>query len=189
MKIHLYTIDFESPRWLRKAIAYVVPIALVCGAGVAYANVKHTFQPNEVLKAADLNANFEDLDGRLDALKARVDDIDNGLSTGCGPKSALAGLAGGAPVCRPANDIVAVYAEVSGSNGGASAPVPCPAGYTMVATALVHDQRTQSGINGWNNGGVASCPSVNNAVTAQLTQYAGGSATTYISCFGICVRD
>jgi hypothetical protein len=72
MKINVYTVDFETPRWLRKAIACVVPIGLVCGASVAYANVKHTFQANEVLKATDLNDNFTDLDKRVTALEAKA---------------------------------------------------------------------------------------------------------------------
>lgn len=189
MKINVYTVDFETPSWLRRAIAYVVPVALLCGAGVAYAGVKHSFQSNEVLKAADLNENFADQDARLGALEAQVKDIGAGLSTGCGPKSALAGLSGAAPVCRPANDVVAVHAEYSGTNGGSGTAVPCPTGYTLIAAAQDIDQRTQAGINGWNNGGTVSCAIENNAVVAQLGQYAGGTDQTYVSCYGICVRD
>jgi hypothetical protein len=72
MKIRVYTVDFETPRWLRKAIAHVVPLALVCAAGVAWAKVPKVFQANEVLTAADLNANFEHLDGRIGAIGESV---------------------------------------------------------------------------------------------------------------------
>ncbi|MFO0755802.1 MAG: hypothetical protein U0359_04895 [Byssovorax sp.] len=70
MKINVYTFDFETPRWLRKTIAYAAPIALVCGIGIAYADVPHHFQSGEVLKAADLEADFKNVDDRLGALEA-----------------------------------------------------------------------------------------------------------------------
>lgn len=59
----------------------------------------------------------------------------------------------------------------------------------MIAVAQDADRRTQSGINGWNNGGVVSCLMANNAVHASIGQYTNGSAQTYVSCYGICVRD
>ncbi|MBI4954635.1 MAG: hypothetical protein HY908_21600 [Myxococcales bacterium] len=66
MRIKVYALDFETPRWLRRTLAYALPFALVCGVGVVYASVPHTFTAGETLTAADLNANFVALDGRID---------------------------------------------------------------------------------------------------------------------------
>jgi hypothetical protein len=82
MKINVYTIDLETPRWLRKAIAYVAPVVLVCGAGIAYAKVPHTFQSHQVLTASDLNDNFNNFDSRVSALEAAPSVLTAGSTAG-----------------------------------------------------------------------------------------------------------
>jgi formylglycine-generating enzyme required for sulfatase activity len=74
MKIKIMVIDFEVPaRIKRRALAVGIPVAILAGAGaVAYADVKHTFKSGDVLKAADLNENFDELDQRIAALEQGV---------------------------------------------------------------------------------------------------------------------
>lgn len=52
----------------------------------------------------------------------------------------------------PANDIVGITAEVVGCEGGTTT-VACPSGYALVAAAVGTDQRTDSGMSGWADGG------------------------------------
>jgi hypothetical protein len=55
MKIKVMVIDFETPRWLRKTIAYAVPmIGVLVAAGLAFA-APHQWNTNDPLKASDLN--------------------------------------------------------------------------------------------------------------------------------------
>jgi microcystin-dependent protein len=68
MKINVYTIDIQLPRWLRKTLSYAaVPAVVLAGIGIAYATVPVTFVAQTPLKAADLNSNFTSLDTRVTA--------------------------------------------------------------------------------------------------------------------------
>ena len=55
MKIKIIVLDFETPKWLRKAIAYGAPIVgVLVVAGIALA-APHTWNTNDPLTAVDLN--------------------------------------------------------------------------------------------------------------------------------------
>jgi hypothetical protein len=70
MKLKVYVIDFETPRWLRKLVAYAVPALMVSGVGVAMAlPVDFTAKGGQALKAADLASNFTSLDARVGTLE------------------------------------------------------------------------------------------------------------------------
>lgn len=70
MKIKLVVIDLElSTRAKRIAAAMAIPLLVLGGAAVAYANVQHTWSDGETLTAADLNGSFEGLDKRITALE------------------------------------------------------------------------------------------------------------------------
>src|SRR5579864_824712 len=63
------TIELACPRWLKVAAKIAVPLAMIGTTGMALAGPT-VFTAGETLKAADLNANFSDLDGRVTALEA-----------------------------------------------------------------------------------------------------------------------
>lgn len=55
MKIKIIVLDFETPKWLRKAIAYGAPIVgVLVVAGIALA-APHQWKTNDPLAATDLN--------------------------------------------------------------------------------------------------------------------------------------
>jgi len=189
MKLKLVVVDLELSRRQRMLGAAGLGAAILMVGAVAVADVPNTFVAGDTLTAAGLNENFGSLDTRITALESQTESTTAALATGCGPKSALASVTDGEPVCTPANDVVAVRAEVTGSNGGSSAAVPCPAGYTLIAVAQDIDQRTQSGINGWDLGGTTHCGISGNSVVASIGQYANGTSQTLFSCYGVCVRD
>jgi hypothetical protein len=55
MKIRVLAIDFETPRWLRRVAAYVVPFVLVAGAVSAVVAAPQQWKANDPLTATDLN--------------------------------------------------------------------------------------------------------------------------------------
>jgi len=61
-------IDLSSPRWLRRVLLLGVPVAAMAITSVAV-GVPKQFTAGETLKAADLNANFNDVDARLTTLE------------------------------------------------------------------------------------------------------------------------
>ncbi len=66
MQIKMVVIDFEIPaRIKRRVLAIGIPLAILAGAAVAYTNVPKTWMKGEALTAADLNANFSDIDTRI----------------------------------------------------------------------------------------------------------------------------
>jgi hypothetical protein len=66
MKFKLFVIDLElSARAKRIAAAVVVPLLVLGGGAVAYANVPHSWADGDTLSAADLNGNFSALDQRV----------------------------------------------------------------------------------------------------------------------------
>jgi hypothetical protein len=56
MKVKVYVIQFEPPRWVRRLALLGLPIAVLGIATVVLATPPHTFQTGEVLKATDLNS-------------------------------------------------------------------------------------------------------------------------------------
>ena len=71
MKLKLVVVDLElSKRAKRIAVAALVPVLVIAGGAIAYANVPHSFKDGDVLNAADLNGNFDALDQRITKLEA-----------------------------------------------------------------------------------------------------------------------
>jgi hypothetical protein len=71
VKITFVTVNFEdSARTKRVLLRVGLPAALLLAiGGVAYASLPHTFVSGESLTAANLNANFDNLDTRVTALE------------------------------------------------------------------------------------------------------------------------
>jgi len=104
MKLKVYVVDFETPRWVRRVVAYVAPAVLVLGvAAIALAGNLVTWTDGQPLKSADLNNNFTYLEGQITALQtaqAAAQAVltqataDGGYSLGatfCGATAATAG--------------------------------------------------------------------------------------------------
>jgi microcystin-dependent protein len=73
MKVQV-VIDWEmTPRAKRWALRLGIPAAVLAGvSAIAYASVPVAFTANSPLRAADLNADFTSLDGRVTALEAAL---------------------------------------------------------------------------------------------------------------------
>src|SRR5262249_8654816 len=56
MKIKVYVVDFETPKWVRKSLAYGLPILVILGVATAVVAMPHTFNTLETLSADNLNA-------------------------------------------------------------------------------------------------------------------------------------
>ncbi|HEY2407345.1 MAG TPA: hypothetical protein VGI10_15145 [Polyangiaceae bacterium] len=72
MEIKIYTLKLSPPRWLRNTIFYaVLPIGALLGAAVTVraAVTLTTFTSNTPIKAADVNANFTNLNTAITALQ------------------------------------------------------------------------------------------------------------------------
>jgi hypothetical protein len=70
MRIKIVVIDLEiPPRVKRWALRLAIPAVILGLAGVAFASLPHTFASGEVLTAASLNADFQNLDGRVSTLE------------------------------------------------------------------------------------------------------------------------
>jgi hypothetical protein len=70
MKLKLVVIDLElSKRAKRVAAAVLVPVVVLAGGAIAYANVPHTWNDGDTLDATDLNGNFADHEGRISKLE------------------------------------------------------------------------------------------------------------------------
>lgn len=72
MKVRIVTVDLELTSRQRRIGTLAMVVAVAAGASVAIAMVPKQFAAGEVLKAADLNANFTDLDTRVTALEAKT---------------------------------------------------------------------------------------------------------------------
>ena len=81
MKVSI-EISFECPTWLKKAVRVAVPVGVFTFASVAFAGVPNTFTSGETLTAADLNANFTALDGRVTTLEAAPPILSLGSAAG-----------------------------------------------------------------------------------------------------------
>jgi formylglycine-generating enzyme required for sulfatase activity len=70
MKLKLVVMDLElSKRAKRIAAGVLVPVLVIAGGAIAYANVPHTWKDGDTLNATDLNGNFSAVDQRLLALE------------------------------------------------------------------------------------------------------------------------
>lgn len=72
MKLKLVVVDLELTRRQKRIGAGGLAVALALVCGVAFGDVPKTFASGEILRAADLNANFDDLDSRLTAAEAQT---------------------------------------------------------------------------------------------------------------------
>jgi hypothetical protein len=72
MKLKLMVVDLElSKRAKRIAAAVLVPVLVVAGGAVAYADMLHVWNQGDTLNANDLNSNFADLNGRVSTLETK----------------------------------------------------------------------------------------------------------------------
>jgi hypothetical protein len=80
MKLKVYVIDFETPRWLRKLAAWVAPMCFVLGGGVVLAAppTLHTWAPSDPLKSTDLNGNFTAMSTYAGGLETRIGAMESG---------------------------------------------------------------------------------------------------------------
>ncbi|HEY4158387.1 MAG TPA: hypothetical protein VGM29_09825 [Polyangiaceae bacterium] len=72
MEIKIYTLKLSPPRWLRNTLVYaVLPVGALLGAAVTVraAVTLTTFTSNTPIKAADVNANFTNLNTAITALQ------------------------------------------------------------------------------------------------------------------------
>jgi hypothetical protein len=180
-------ITIEIGKREKQILATAIGLTVAMLASLSLADVPKTFSSGELLLASDLNENFVAIDQRIAMIEGQINGVNTALSTGCDAKSAISSVADGVAECVPSNDIVGIVANLTGSNGG-SALASCPDGYSLVATSIFQDQRTQSGTSGWNNGGTVSCGLVDGQLSANLLNYESGSINTVVSCYGICVR-
>jgi len=87
LKLKMVVIDIELTRRQKRAAALALLTAVVLASGAALAAPK-TFVAGEVLKSADLNANFESLDARANAIE---DTIADGVPLAAEAQGAAAG--------------------------------------------------------------------------------------------------
>jgi hypothetical protein len=82
MKIKMVVVDLElSSRAKRVVAAVAVPLLVMGGSAVAYANVPHSWEDGHTLKAVELNANFDALDQRASKLENNVVALEAKAST------------------------------------------------------------------------------------------------------------
>lgn len=70
MKLKMVVVDLELTRNQKRVSAALACVALAAGTSMAFAEVPVTFTAGDVLTAASLNQNFQDLDGRLTTVEA-----------------------------------------------------------------------------------------------------------------------
>ena len=130
MRIKVYVVDFDPPRWAKKLGAYVIlPAAIIGGASaVVWADVQPLpqFVATTKLKADDLNTNFEtlrvainDVDGRLAALET-APSVPTGTIVAYGKGTAPSGWVNcdGQQYNGLAAEYAALYAVIGTSFGG-----------------------------------------------------------------------
>jgi hypothetical protein len=80
MKLKISVVNWEIlPRMKRCALRLGIPAAIVVGVGaIAYASVPVSFTPHSPLTAAELNANFTSLDGRVTTLETASPAVPSG---------------------------------------------------------------------------------------------------------------
>jgi hypothetical protein len=94
MKIKMIVVDLElSTRAKRIAAAAAIPLLVLGGGAVAYANVPHTWKDGDVLRAEDLNEDFEAHERQVSAVESHIT-LDGGYelaATYCGRTPSTAG--------------------------------------------------------------------------------------------------
>jgi formylglycine-generating enzyme required for sulfatase activity len=99
MKIKMVIVDLElSKREKRIVAGALVPVLLLLGGAIAKANVPHTWNKGDTLRAADLNEDFSALDQRLTALEQ----VDPPCPRGYAQDTSVAGIV----LCRSGVDEV-----------------------------------------------------------------------------------
>jgi hypothetical protein len=168
MKLKMVIVDLEIPPRVKKwGLRIGIPALVLSVAAVAFAAPLHTWSTGDTLQASDLNGNFDNLQGQITTLQTEVAALQD---------------AG-----KPVSAVVAITATVTGTNGG-TATATCPAGYTLIGAGIADDLRSQSGTNGWTNGGIIQCEiSGGNQLTTSLNDYQNGSSYTSVTCWGVCV--
>jgi hypothetical protein len=139
MKIKIIVIDLEiPPRVKRWALRVVIPAVVVVGAaGVAWASLPHAFTSGETLTAANLNADLQNLDGRLATLEAgrpSAATVSFDLSAGTATPTAQS------PNAWIASATPAVVGQNTVLNGTFSTPFSAPPICWLNATADYYDQ-------------------------------------------------
>jgi hypothetical protein len=168
MKLKIVIVDLEIPPRVKKwGLRLGIPVLVLSVAAVALAAPLHTWNTGDVLQATDLNGNFNNLQSQITAIQTSVAALQD---------------AG-----KPVTAVVGITATVAGANGG-TATASCPSGYTLIGAGIADDLRSQSGINGWTNGGYIQCQISGQTLTAGLYGYQNGSALTSVSCWGVCVQ-
>jgi len=69
MKLKMIVVDMELTKTQRRVGQGVLAALLIATSGIAFGGVPNTFAAGQTLKAADMNANFSALDGRITALE------------------------------------------------------------------------------------------------------------------------
>jgi len=189
MKLKVYVIDFETPRWVRRLVAYVAPVVLVLGvAAIALAGNLVTWTDGQPLKAADLNSNFASLQSQINALQAfQVQaTADGGYSLGatfCGVTAATAGSFSGpgtltgyasakaqcqaVSTCSPTAAHMCTSDEVVRTRQRGEAITYSPAGYAWYASGVyaTYAGDGQYDCGGWSEIGSTSFGSAWSTVT------------------------
>jgi hypothetical protein len=63
-------IDVDIPPRVKRLLLWGIPIGIITAGGIAWASLPHTFVSGETLTAANLNADFQNLDTRLGAVES-----------------------------------------------------------------------------------------------------------------------
>jgi hypothetical protein len=74
MRIKVYVVEWQAPRWLKKLVVFgVLPVAVLIGLGVGVraANLT-TFSPGAKLSAVTINGNFDALNTDIAAINAKL---------------------------------------------------------------------------------------------------------------------
>jgi hypothetical protein len=97
MKVKVYTIDFELPRWLKRGVLYVgIPLMALAGAAAVVRAatgfpipIVDDYKDGDKLTAAGLNTKFNDLRTAANTLATSIDSLQAADSTAQGQISAI----------------------------------------------------------------------------------------------------
>lgn len=167
MKIKVYTIDVQFPRWAKRSLAAGISAVILVGLAVivraAPTVTIHTFQPNETLTANNLNGNFAALKDAIETMTISAPAVTAG-TFGDGvliPASQVSGT-----VASATNATNATYA----SNAAPTSALAAALGRTIVvkkgtATAIVPITNPKY------NEAKAACPTGYKAIAVSCTDY------------------
>lgn len=150
MKLKIVTVELELTR-RQKCLAMLLGAVAVAGLGasVAVAMVPHQFAAGQLLKASDLNENFDDLDARLAALEAPKSDV---IVVGSPGYTAAMGAFTHVPYMNVASDAAGEWDAATGkfTADASGRYLVCAGGYTPNHTVVfeldtfVNDVRSQA---------------------------------------------